>query len=105
MQFHLDIKKLCSSGHGLTDIKEKYMNPATYAPKIRPTLEEAQALVGGYIRFAIDQPDMQVLVDDDGLSKELPLNNKASTLCKMPIVGNVVVLKGKAMWIDEEEDD
>lgn len=81
------------------------MNPATYTPKIRPTLEEAQALVGGYVALAVDQPDMQVLVDDDGLSKGLALNNKASTLCKMPIVGNVVILKGKAMWIDEEEDD
>lgn len=78
------------------------MNPSTYTPKLRPTLAEAQAMIGGYVQLAIDEPEMQVLVDEDGDSKQLSLNTKASDLCKFPIVGNAIVLKGKAMWIDED---
>ena len=81
------------------------MNPSTYTPKLRPTLEEAQAMVGGYVAMAVDLPDIQVLVDEDGDSKNLALNTKASALCKFPIVGNVIVLKGKAMWIDEDSEE
>ena len=77
----------------------------TYQPKVRPTLEEAQAMVGGYVQLAMDTPLMQVLVDEDGLSKELEFNHQASELCNDFIVGNAIVLEGKAMWIDEEDDD
>jgi len=78
------------------------MNPSTYTPKIRPTLEEAQAMVGGYVEMVVDRPDLQVLVDEDGYMKRGSFNNKASELCNMPIVGNAIVLKGKAMWVDED---
>ena len=77
----------------------------TFQPKVRPTLEEAQAMVGGYVQLAMDTPSMQVLVDEDGLSKELEFNHQASELCNDFIVGNAIVLEGKAMWIDEEDDD
>ena len=77
----------------------------TYQPKVRPTLEEAQAMVGGYVQLAMDTPLMQVLVDEDGLSKELEFNHQASELCNDFIVGNAIVLEGKAMWIDEEDGD
>ena len=77
----------------------------TYQPKVRPTLEEAQAMIGGYVQLALDTPLMQVLVDEDGLSKELEFNHKASELCNDFIVGNAIVLEGKAMWIDEEDYD
>lgn len=77
----------------------------TFQPKVRPTLEEAQAMVGGYVQLAMDTPLMQVLVDEDGLSKELEFNHQASELCNDFIVGNAIVLEGKAMWIDEEDDD
>ena len=77
----------------------------TYQPKVRPTLEEAQAMLGGYVQIAMDTPLMQVLVDEDGLSKELEFNHQASELCNDFIVGNAIVLEGKAMWIDEEDDD
>ena len=75
----------------------------TYQPKVRPTLEEAQAMLGGYVVMALNTPDMQVLVDEDGLAKELPFNHQASELCNDFIVGNAIVLEGKAMWIDEED--
>jgi len=77
----------------------------TYQPKVRPTLEEAQAMIGGYVVMALNTPDMQVLVDEDGLAKELPFNHQASELCDDFIVGNAIVLEGKALWIDEEDDD
>ena len=83
----------------------------TFQPKVRPTLEEAQAMVGGYVQLAMDTPLMQVLVDEDGLSKELEFNHQASELCNDFIVGNAIVLEGKAMWkvrpivIDEEDGD
>ena len=77
----------------------------TFQPKVRPTLEEAQAMVGGYVQLAMDTPSMQVLVDEDGLSKELEFNHQASELCNDFIVGNAIVLEGKAMWIDEEDGD
>ena len=77
----------------------------TYQPKVPPTLAEAQAMVGGYVVMALNTPTMQVLVDEDGLSKELEFNHQASELCNDFIVGNAIVLEGKAMWIDEEEDD
>ena len=62
-------------------------------------------MVGGYVVMALNTPTMQVLVDEDGLSKELEFNHQASELCNDFIVGNAIVLEGKAMWIDEEEDD
>ena len=77
----------------------------THTPKTRPTLEEAQAMVGGWVVMAINTPELQVLVDEDGLSKELEFNHQASELCNDYIVGNAVVLTGDAMWIDEEDDD
>jgi hypothetical protein len=76
----------------------------TYQPKVRPTLAEAQAMLGGYVQIAMDTPSMQVLVDEDGLSKELEFNHQASELCNDFIVGNAIVLEGAAMWIDEEEE-
>ena len=77
----------------------------TYQPKVRPTLEEAQAMVGGWVVMALNTPDMQVLVDEDGLSKELEFNAQASQLCGQELFGNAIVLKGDAMWIDDEEDE
>jgi hypothetical protein len=76
----------------------------THTPKTRPTLEEAQAMVGGWVVMAINTPDIQVLVDEDGLSKELEFNAQASQLCGQELFGNAIFLKGAAMWIDDEEE-
>jgi len=76
-----------------------------YAPKTRPTLEEAQAMVGGYVAMAVNRPDKQMLVDEDGNSKDLDVNHEASFIANMRIVGNAIVLTGDAMWIDDEEED
>ena len=81
------------------------MNPTTYTPKLRPTLAEAQSMLGGYVAMALDRPYRQVLVDEDGFAKELPDNEEASVLCGYSVVGNAIVLEGKAMWIDEDAEE
>jgi len=67
-----------------------------------PTLEEAQKLVGGYVTFLPLPPEMhdrmQVLVDEEGLLKDLPVNEEASNKFGQEIFGPVVVLEGDARW-------
>lgn len=66
----------------------------------RPTLEEAQRLVGGLVEMVRSptQPDWQILVNEEGLLEGLPFNEEASKLCGTGIVGPAVVLKGEARW-------
>lgn len=65
-----------------------------------PTLREAQEIVGGLVEMVMvpDQPDWQVLVNEEGLLEGLPFNREASQLCGMSLVGPAIVLKGKAQW-------
>ena len=81
----------------LGKIIEVFMNK-THVPKKRPTLEEAQQMVGGYVEMVVNRPDLQLLVDEDGLSKDLDVNHEASFIANQRIVGSVVILKDKAMW-------
>tara|TARA_R100000544_G_scaffold27174_1_gene14089 strand:+ start:252 stop:479 length:228 start_codon:yes stop_codon:yes gene_type:complete len=66
----------------------------------KPTLEEAQGIVGGYVEMVLLPKDInvQVLVNEEGLLENLPVNQAASELCGQKIVGPVVVLKGDAKW-------
>ena len=43
-------------------------------------------------------PDIQILVNEEGLLKGLPFNEEATELCGTGIVGNAVILKGDARW-------
>lgn len=63
-----------------------------------PTLEEAQAIVGGYVEMVMLPEGDQMLVNEDGLMLKLPLNTVASMIAGRPIVGDVVVLSGTAKW-------
>jgi len=59
------------------------------------TLDQLQAAVGGgYIKMVNipKQPKMVMLVDEDGLSKGLPVNYPASGLVGRCIVGPVAVI-------------
>jgi hypothetical protein len=64
----------------------------------RPTLEESQKIVGGYIEFAHPRPPtgITIVVDEDGLMKHRPMNVKATELYGniSPIVGDIIVLEG-----------
>ncbi len=63
----------------------------------RPSLEEAQEAVGGFIEM-IPVEHGQLLVNEEGLIMSLPLNPTASQIAGRPIVGNALLLKGDAQW-------
>ena len=66
----------------------------------QPTLEEAQEIVGGYVEMvhSPNNPEIQILVNEEGLLTGLPFNKEATELCGTGIVGNAVILKGDAKW-------
>jgi len=66
----------------------------------KPTLLEAQGLVGGNVEMvrSPSDPDIQIIVNEEGLLIGLPFNEEASKMCNTGIVGDVVILKGNAKW-------
>lgn len=72
--------------------------PTTYIFKSkaqRPTLEEAQATVGGPVQL-VDLGRCQILVNEEGLGLEF--NPRASGPAGQHLVGNAIVLYGPARW-------
>ena len=66
-----------------------------------PSLEEAQKLVGGYvekINLSIGVFNGQMLVNEDGIHNELPVNDVASLIAGLKIFGNAIILTEKAKW-------
>lgn len=63
-----------------------------------PTLSAAQHFVGGYVQLVALDRHTQMLVNEEGLVKGLPLNPLASIMAGCTIVGDVVLLKGKGRW-------
>ncbi len=65
-----------------------------------PTLSEAQELVGGLVEMVRSptDPDIQVLVNEEGMLHNLPFNEEAKKLCNTGIVGDEIILKGEARW-------
>jgi hypothetical protein len=45
-----------------------------------------------------NNPEIQILVNEEGLLTGLPFNKEATELCGTGIVGNAVILKGDAKW-------
>jgi len=75
-----------------TDMTEQYA-PEGF------TFQDAQKVVGGLVevvRLPVEGEDEVMLVNEEGLLQGLPLNLTASMMSGGPIVGNVVVLTGKA---------
>ena len=69
--------------------------------KEAPTLEEAQSIVGGLIEIVPCDyynetriKDADIIVNEEGLVYGLELNEAANEFCKIPLMGNVLVLKG-----------
>ena len=65
-----------------------------------PTLEEAQAIVGGYIEIVPHEyhniKDTDLIVnDDEGKVLNYRENELAKSFCEIPLMGNVLILKGK----------
>ena len=58
-------------------------------------LEEMQEIVGGYIEIVrLDEKQIMV-VNEEGVIYNLPHNKKASKLCGIPIVGDVLVCESE----------
>jgi hypothetical protein len=66
----------------------------------KPSLEEAQGLVGGLVEMVRSptHQDWQILVNEEGLLEGLPFNEEATKICGTGIVGPAIVLKGNARW-------
>ena len=66
----------------------------------KPTLEEAQKIVGGLVEMVHSptEPEWQILVNEEGLLLDLPYNQEATELCGTGIVGHAIILKGDAKW-------
>jgi len=64
-----------------------------FAPLVdkEPTLEQLQNWVGGYIEV-MTLGDTQLVFDEEGIWKRLPINHNASNVAGRTLVGNVVVL-------------
>lgn len=70
----------------------------TILKEASPSLEAAQKAVGGPVEMVTLRDGRQVLVNEEGLWLGLPVNYEASALCGRVIVGNALVLEGKARW-------
>jgi hypothetical protein len=66
---------------------------------VKPSLEDAQEKVGGYVELLTLSNGEQMLVDEEGLFKQSPqVNVPATFLAGRQIVGNAIILAGKARW-------
>jgi len=71
---------------------------------IKPTLEQLQKMVGGYIEVVYAENGDQIILDEEGRIKRKPINKKASEYWlgddwdndDSNILGDVVILSGKA---------
>jgi len=67
-------------------------------PAKKPTLEEMQAMVGGYIEpvrgIKWNGHTGVMVVNEEGILDGLPFNAKASLVARRTIVGNVFILIG-----------
>ena len=90
------------------------MTTKQYPPKLttisdeRPSLEKTQELVGGLVELIELTSGDQLLVNEEGLVKGLPLNEYATYIAShmsnltypYGIKGNAVLLQGNARWTD-----
>ena len=68
----------------------------------QPTLEEAQKIVGGLVEMVAmpkgKKPEVQMLVNENGIVEQLPFNPNATVVAGKPIVGPAIILEGGALW-------
>lgn len=89
--------------------KEKQMDKSTkvWNPTFRPSLEEAQKFVGGNVELITLTGDRQMLVNEEGLIEDLPINDEATHMASSAnahllihggIRGDVIILQGASLW-------
>ena len=73
-------------------------------PEQKPTLESAQSFVGGLVELVNLNDGSQLLVNEEGMLKSLPLNETATILfgeiIGQPLHGPVLHLINNARWLD-----
>jgi hypothetical protein len=60
------------------------------------TLEEMQEFVGGLIELVYLKNGDHLIINEEGILLELPQNHEASEIAGQIILGNALILKGKA---------
>ncbi len=63
-----------------------------------PSLEEAQAIVEGMVELVRLHDGSQLLVNEEGRMRDMPLNEEASNIAGFTIVGPALLLSGNAKW-------
>lgn len=61
----------------------------------RPDFEDMRKLVGGYVTQTMgtfEGKEVWILVDEDGLDKDLPINYMASSCAYQTLVGDALIL-------------
>lgn len=61
--------------------------------------DKVHALIDGWVELHKLNDGSQLLIDEDGRSKRLPLNIPASTLAGFSVIGPAVILKNKSRWM------
>lgn len=72
------------------------------------TLSELQRFVGGYIEFVSGTKTLRMIVDEDGIMKNRPVNARASdmVMADLPsgqILRHPIVILGDAVILDAKE--
>lgn len=78
----------------------------TYFISEKPSLEKAQELVGGLVQLIELSNGDQMLVNEEGLFEELPINMEATHIAQHQsdalimdgIRGNAIILREDAKW-------
>jgi len=71
----------------------------------KPSLKEAQELVGGYVEMKELRNGDQILFNEEGKLMGLPVNVEATDIFTSPgnyadyIVGNAIILSGENKWV------
>lgn len=68
------------------------VSPLTPASGEQFSLEELQAVVGGYIEIVALPKGMLLVCNEEGRLHQLPLNQPASSLAGRQILGNVAII-------------
>jgi len=68
------------------------------------SLEEMQKIVGGYIEFVYMPHDKVLIIDEDGIEKQLPVNAVASSLYQQFTTRNGIIV-GRVIFADSNEID
>lgn len=64
----------------------------------KPSLKKAQEMVGGLVELIELSDGDQMLVNEEGLLQSLDINGMATLIANRRIVGNAIILRGKAKW-------